>query len=210
MAFNPKKHKRRSIRLKGYNYAAEGLYFVTLCCQNRVSYFGSIRNGEMHLNELGKIVAEEWTKTESIRDNIKLHEFIIMPNHMHGIIEILFQKGDEKLAGQKALFKSPSQTIGAIIRGYKGATTKRIKILLAKAAKERSTGELPFAPTMGELPFAPTGRSLSIGKIWQRNYYERIIRNQKAYENISNYIINNPARWGKDKFNSSIRKSINP
>lgn len=207
--YDPNLHHRRSIRLKNYDYAGKGLYFITLCTAQRKNIFGRIINGELFLNPLGEIAKEEWAKTPEIRDNTSLGEFIIMPNHMHGIISIDYQirKPGKDEIGK---FHSPSHTIGAIIRGYKGATTKRIhqllrkikesggagesksdrdsgEFLLDRATDELDTGESPFAPT------APTG------SIWHRNYYENIIRNEKAYRNISNYIINNPINWEKDK-----------
>ncbi|KAB1064348.1 transposase [Salibacter halophilus] len=186
MNYDPNKHHRRSIRLKGYDYSKKGLYFITLCCQDRSSFFGEIDNGENRLNKAGEIVKEEWEKTPLIRENTALHEYIIMPNHFHAIIEILFSKNHEENIGE---FKSPSQTIGAIIRGFKGASTKRIKELYF--SENQSTCESQFAPKH----FSPTD------KIWQRNYYESIIRNEKSYYNISRYIRNNPANWEKDKFN---------
>lgn len=217
MKYNPHKHHRRSIRLKGYDYAQEGLYFITICCQDRAHLFGHIDNGEMILNAYGKIAHAEWQNTEQIRNNCRIHEFIIMPNHIHGIIEILFKKETENEIGK---FQSPSQTIGSIIRGFKIATIKKIKDLILKENLNpnpnknnpnnpgeinfRSTGELQFAPT----PFARTApsalttkkiKSLDF-KIWQRNYYEHIIRTEIAYQRISNYIINNPKNWKKDKF----------
>lgn len=189
---NPNLHKRRSIRLKGYDYAQAGLYFITLCVQDRQHLFGEIIAGKMHLNELGKIAAQEWIATENIRKNCTLGAFIIMPNHFHAIISIDYAIKKSENIGE---FKSPSQTIGAIIRGYKGATTKKIKekIRFDNKRFDSSTGELQFAPTA---PTAPTE-----GSIWQRNYYEHIIRNDKAFKNIENYIINNALKWEEDKFN---------
>ena len=178
----------------------------------------------MILNEYGKIAHSEWANSENIRDNIRINEFIIMPNHIHGIIEILFQKGKKTGESQIFLesgefrtgelqfastsstapteFKSPSQTIGSIIRGYKIATIKRIKEKIKSELEkiqsgESRTGELQFAPTT-----APTtAKIIQLDyKIWQRNYYEIIIRDSKAYDNISNYIINNPQKWKEDKF----------
>lgn len=205
MPYNPHIHHRRSIRLKGYDYAQAGMYFVTICVQDRINLFGEIENGEMNLNIYGQIAWQEWQATETIRDNTALHEFIVMPNHIHGIIEILFQhKGDDidlqidskynihkqSLTGK---FISPSQTIGAIIRGYKIATIKKIKDHILNS--DSSTGELQFAPTV------PTEEIIQLDyKIWQRNYYEHIIRNEQSYQTISNYIINNPAKWDDDKF----------
>ncbi|WP_247653549.1 transposase [Flavobacterium sp. CS20] len=286
-SYNPKYHHRRSIRLKGYDYTQEGLYFITLCIQDREHIFGEIKNGDMHLNAFGKIAEHEWLNTANIRDNVSLHEYIIMPNHIHGIIEITFQK---ETANEIGAFKSPSQSIGSIIRGYKIATIKRIKDFINSNLKdykrelkegdkkenyrgelkegdkkenyrgelkegdkkenyrgelkegdkkenyrgelkegdkkENYRGELQFAPTgsapTGSAPTgsAPTGSAPTGSaptekpalaatrkiinldfKIWQRNYYEHIIRNKKAYKNISNYIINNPKKWEEDKFN---------
>lgn len=225
--YDPKIHHRRSIRLKNYDYAGKGLYFITLCTAQRKNLFGQIINGELFLNPLGEIAKEEWAKTPEIRDNTSLGEFIIMPNHMHGIISIDYQisKPGKDEIGK---FHSPSHTIGAIIRGYKGATTKRIHQLIREikesgrtgeslfALKEnpasqeselgeflfdRATGEWLFEPDTGELQFAPTAAALLSGEgsIWHRNYYEKIIRNERAFRNISNYIINNPANWEKDK-----------
>ncbi|GET29192.1 transposase [Prolixibacter sp. SD074] len=258
--YNPSIHHRRSIRLKNYDYAGKGLYFITLCTANRKNIFGKIINGELFLNPFGEIAKEEWAKTPEIRNNTSLGEFIIMPNHMHGIISIDYQirKTGKDEIGK---FHSPSHTIGAIIRGYKGATTKRIHQLIREIKEGGRTGELLFAPInpkknpdlnkgeslfarkensalkkeksksdrnsgeLGEWLFAPTdlispkkdpsqdtgeslfdrdtgartGESLFAPTIWQRNYYEHIIKSEKAYRNISNYIINNPSNWEKDK-----------
>lgn len=190
--YNPNLHHRKSIRLKGYDYAQAGLYFITLCVQDRKPLFGEIQKGKLKLNIFGKLAKEEWENTAEIRKNISLGEFIIMPNHFHAILQIDFQiNKKEKNIGK---FYSPSQTIGAIIRGYKGATTKKIKELI------RSTGELQFAPTAPTAPTAPK-KIIDLNKsIWQRNYYEHIIQTDKAYQNISNYIIKNPEKWQEDKF----------
>jgi REP element-mobilizing transposase RayT len=165
-----------------------------------------------------------------------MHEFIVMPNHIHGIIEITFNKNKDSEIGK---FQSPSQSIGAIIRGYKIATIKKIKdrILNSKNSEglESSpsnliSGEIEIAPigtgelesslsnlrtgeieiaiiSTGELQFAPTAPAAATEKIkqldfkiWQRNFYESIIRTEQSYNNISNYIINNPAKWAENKF----------
>lgn len=252
MVYNPSIHNRRSIRLKNYDYSQEGLYFITICCQDRALLFGHVENGKMQLNKFGEIADSEWKNSEKIRRNIQIHEYIIMPNHIHGIIEILFKEekknrstGESKFAptsrtgelrfaptrtGKSKFaptneskfaptkFQSPSHTIGSIIRGYKIATIKRIKDYIKEEDKRNPstgeskfapirTGESKFAPTRtGESKFAPTNASakkkiLSLDfKIWQRNYYEHIIKDPRAYRNISNYIINNPKKWGEDKF----------
>jgi len=208
--YNPNIHHRRSIRLKGYDYSQAGLYFITICCQDRACLFGEIVwtnriRAEMILNEYGQIAFNEWLKTPEIRPNVELGEFVIMPNHMHGIIRLsgrgelhspenelhspenelhspenmgVFKTPQRTIEnediGEKGEFnsppRSPSQTIGAIIRGYKSSVTKQV-------------GLLGFDE-----------------KLWQRNYYEHIIRNEQSYQTISDYIINNPTKWADDKF----------
>lgn len=205
--YNPEIHHRKSIRLKGYNYAQEGLYFITLCIQDRENIFGTITNGVLTLNAIGTIALKEWLHTIEVRDNIKLHEYIIMPNHIHGIIEIIKDKSNP---GDNEGFKSPTQTIGAIVRGYKIATIKQIKEYIGKVEDSKgdiSKGELQFAPTNAPTtpttPTTPTILNIIKNldyKIWQRNYYERIIKDERAYQNISNYIITNPEKWYDDKF----------
>lgn len=198
--YNPHRHHRRSIRLQGYDYSREGLYFITLCCQDRAHLFGEVRNRAMHLNTLGKIALEEWYHTETVRNNVIIHESVVMPNHLHGIVEITHQKGENETGA----FKSPSHTIGAIVRGYKIATIKKIKDSIegSKDSKDEdkdSKGDSKGDIGKGELQFAPTAPTAPT-KIWQRNYYEHIIRDEQSYHRISEYIKNNPAKWEEDKF----------
>jgi REP element-mobilizing transposase RayT len=224
---------RQSIRLSNYDYSQEGSYFITLVTQNRLHLFGKIEDGKMILNSLGKILEEEWKMTIQLRPNITLGEFIIMPDHMHMILTIsskMKKKEDKEWIHSNP--KSPSHTIGAIIRGFKGASTKKINLFL------NSTGESQFAPTESqfaptESQFAPTESQLSPtesqlsptqsqfdqnpqfaptnsaefykNKIFQRNYYEHIIRNQHDYNRIEQYIIDNPMNWKKKKLNLKIK-----
>ena len=171
--YNPEIHHRKSIRLKGHDYSQDGFYFITLRCWNRNHFFGKIQNGVMFFNDLGKIAHEEWKNTQNIRPYVILHEFVIMPNHIHGIIELSgmqlkCQEGRMQFAPTNYAntnFKSPSHTIGSIIRGYKSAVTKQ---------------------------------SISHNKespLWQRDYYEKIIRTKTAFNTISRYIRNNPQNW---------------
>jgi len=176
---------RCSIRLKEYDYSQSGLYFVTICTHNRQLLFGTIRENEMILNRYGKIAHDCWLSTEQIRPNIILGNFIVMPNHIHVVFAIDDRRGvlhtpviDNILhvsetnmpsAGVcNTPLQSPSQTVGAIVRGYKSAVTKHIC-------------QLGFTEP-----------------VWQRNYYEHIIRNEIAFDRISQYIIENPARWQND------------
>jgi len=184
MKYNPDIHHRRSIRLKGYDYSQAGLYFITICIQDRLCLFGEIKNEEMVLNKYGRIAEKEWIVTPEMRPNIHLDVFVIMPNHMHGIIEIVDCKGtthraptDNRFTTHRAptveqFGKPTSNTIPTIIRGYKSAVTKQINILQNQ----------PGVP------------------VWQRNYYEHIVRNEKSYLIISEYIMNNPFTWRDDKY----------
>ena len=198
MSTNSNLPNRQSIRLKNYDYSQKGSYFITLVTQDRIHLFGKIEDGKMILNTVGKILEEEWRNTIQLRPNIALGEFIIMPDHMHMIITITAQmerKVDKEWIHSNP--KSPSQTIGAIIRGFKGASTKKINQFL------NSTGESQFAPTT-ESQFAPT--EFYKNKIFQRNYYEHIIRNQKDYNRIEQYIIDNPMNWKKKKLNLKMNQ----
>ncbi len=178
--------KRRTVRLYGYDYSQEGLYFVTVCCQDKICRFGKVENGEMVLNRMGEIAKECWLEIPRHYQNVVLHEFVIMPNHIHGIIEIDTNVGVEyfrpdidapnnmdesentRVENIRPLQQRPnceSGTIGAIIRGFKIGVTKQI------------------------------GYS-----IWQRNYYEHIIRNTESHQKITDYILTNPSNWVNDNY----------
>ena len=188
MKYNPEIHHRRSTRIKGYDYSQAGLYFITLCTYKRICLFGEIINMKMVLNEYGRIAEEELIKTSKMRPNIKLEAFIIMPNHIHGIIEIKGGRGTthcdkgmtphvrgtmHRAHMEERFGKPTSNTIPTIIRGYKSSVTKQIN-------------------TMRKQHGVP---------VWQRNYYEHIIRNEKMHQQISEYIRNNPLQWADDKYN---------
>ena len=182
MKYDPAVHHRRSIRLRGYDYSRAGAYFVTICIQNRECLFGEILDGKMLLNGAGRIVAGEWNHTTALRTNVELDEFVIMPNHIHGVVVIVeSRRGVLQCKGvlqyaptTPSRLQSPSQTIGAIVRGFKSAVTKRINELR----------ETPGA------------------KLWQRNYWEHIVRNESELNRIRAYIQNNPAQWEFDKLYS--------
>jgi REP element-mobilizing transposase RayT len=182
MTFDPQKHHRRSIRLKGYDYTQPGAYFITVVTHDRQCLFGEIVDGEMRLNEFGEIVRAEWFQTAVVRPYVVLHpdEFVVMPNHAHGIIWIVDVGATRRVAPPPPRVAPPSVAIhprgpipgsvGAIIGQFKSITTKRINAL----------------------------RNLVGQPVWQRNYYERIIRDERALNAIRRYILNNPANWTKD------------
>ncbi len=172
--FDLQKHHRRSIRLRGYDYAQAGGYFVTICTHQRTCLFGDITDGKMELNVIGRVVAEEWTRSSKVRQEIELDEWAVMPNHLHGIVMIstsnVVGATDVGAHGRAPLLQRNSQSLGSFIAGFKSAVTTRINRL-------RDT---PRAP------------------IWQRNYYEHIIRTERELDVIREYIHNNPLKWSLD------------
>ena len=194
--YNPNIHHRKSIRLKGYDYTQAGLYFITICCQYREHLFGEITDGEMILNDAGKMVDIQWLELPNRFKNIELHEYIVMPNHFHAILEIVgatlvVAQNDTTVAQNDVINQNddvinqkgqpqgiaPTKTVGDMMDAFKSITT----VEYIRGVK-----------TLGWKPFD--------GKIWQRNYHEHIIRNEQSYQTISEYIINNPAKWTNDKF----------
>jgi len=175
MKYNQAKHNRRSIRLKGYDYSQTGAYFVTICTKGRACLFGEIAGGKMVLNDAGRIAADEWTKTALIRDEIQLDEWVVMPNHFHGIVWIRQTDGtgDTVRRGDRPVAPTGPRprSLGALMAGFKSAVTKRVNKL---------------RQTPGE-------------KLWQRNYWEHIIRNDDELNRIRQYIIDNPAKWEMDR-----------
>lgn len=129
------KSRPRSMRLEGYDYSQPGGYFVTVCTHNRMCLFGEIASDEMWLNKVGRIAKDEWLRTLTIRSEIQLDEFVVMPNHLHGIVLIRPQQNDSVVGAnsnsplQKVPFRSPSKTIGSLVRGFKSASTRRINAL---------------------------------------------------------------------------------
>ena len=117
---------RKSYRLKGYDYASVGYYFVTINSKDFRYIFGEINAGKMHLSQLGRIVQDEWEYTGKLRENIKLHEYVIMPNHFHAIIEICYSKNKNNTPGE---FKATKETLATIIRLFKGSVTKSNRLL---------------------------------------------------------------------------------
>lgn len=180
MKFNPKIHHRRSIRLKGYDYARADLYFITLSCQSKACLFGEIQNGEMLLNDAGKMVENEWLMLMPRFQNIELQSYVVMPNHFHGILEIVGTtpvgaQNDEPEAGPPQ-GAAPAKTIGDMMDAFKSITT--VKYINGV----KNSGWQSFDK-----------------KIWQRNYYEHIIRGETEHLKIVDYIENNPARWVEDE-----------
>jgi REP element-mobilizing transposase RayT len=196
MPYDSTNHHRRSIRLKGYDYSQSGIYAITICCQGRECRLGKIENREMELNEFGKIASDEWMKLPERYPNITLDVFQIMPNHFHGII-ILRKTVGAPLAGAHDI----THELPLVGAGLAPA--------LPLANDSSWTGASP-APTIGSIVGAYKSlvanqclricklHNKHMGKLWQRNYFEHVIYNEKQYERIANYIVNNPVNWEFD------------
>lgn len=166
-------HQRRSIRLNGYDYSQNGAYFVTICTHEREHLFGEIVSEVMVLNAFGKIAQEEWARTAGIWCEIELDAFIVMPNHIHGIVMI---EGNHSMLtgahGHAPVQRTP-KSLAVFVMGFKSAVTKRIN----------------------------EHRALPDTTVWQQNYDEAIIRSEITLNALRQYIEANPARWAFDKEN---------
>ena len=161
MNYDPNIHHRRSIRLKGFDYSNSGYYFITVCCQDKRKLWGVIENDQMTLNDAGKMVESVWSELPKRFPKMVLHNYVIMPNHFHAIIEL--SCGDD------------STNISEIIDAFKSITT------VEYIHGVKACGWSPFK-----------------GKVWQRNYWEHIIRSDDELFDISEYIIYNPVKWQQD------------
>lgn len=166
MTYNPALHHRRSIRLPGYDYSLAGAYFVTVCTLGRECLFGDIVDGEMRLNEAGRIVAETWPWLPTRNDHVELDAWVVMPNHVHGVIVLADGCG----GGSRTAPTKNRKPLGRLIGMFKTVSSKRINAL---------------SNTPGV-------------QLWQRNYWERIIRDDTELDHIQHYIRTNPSRWEAD------------
>jgi REP element-mobilizing transposase RayT len=197
--YNPETHHRRSIRLREYDYAGAGAYFVTMCAFQRECLFGEVVNGTMRLNEIGNVVGEWWEQVTSHFAGVSLDQYVIMPNHFHGIVVTV-----------GAGFPRPFTTD---IGGNVGAGFPRPDAgAIAGEAPEKMRGETPplQCPTLGQIigyfKYQSTKRINEMRDnagcpVWQRNYYEHIIRNEDDLTNVRRYIAENPLKWDLDENN---------
>lgn len=183
-----RQQNRISLRLASYDYARTGLYFITICVHERQNLFGDISDGRMKLNEAGQMIEENWAALAHRFPNLVLDTFVVMPNHLHGIIH-QNNTGSER-DGEARAQSSPLQegythpkgtgaaTVGRAVQAFKSVTTFQY------TQRVKNSGWMAFN-----------------GKIWQRNYHDHIIRDGEALEAIRNYIIDNPTRWAEDEEN---------
>ena len=162
----------RSIRLKGYDYSSEGLYFITICSHEKRCGFGRITEARAEVSPAGLIVRECWVAIPSHFTRTRLHAFVVMPNHLHGIVEICAKLGRSGAAPLRGTLAVAPGSLGAIVRSFKAAATKRVH--------EELKWRVP---------------------LWQRNYFEAVVRDGEEFSNAVRYIEENPARWEWDREN---------
>ena len=196
-----------SSRLEYWDYGWKATYFVTICTAGRENYFGTITNGVMNLSEIGKIVQEEWIKTPKIRPdmNIRLGEFIVMPNHIHGIILIGRNQYNKYNLGLNDVETQYDDVETQCIASLQSDQTQSKQSLETRLPKNK------FAPQSKNLASIIRGFKSSVTKQsrlihadfgWQTRFHKHIIRNKQSYFKIRNYIRNNPGYWVNDQFYS--------
>jgi len=176
--YNPKIHHRRSIRLPWYDYSQDGWYYVTLCVLGKKCILGKFTDGQIQLYQYGRIVEDCWKWLAKQYHYVHLDQYVVMPNHLHGIIIIRTdgscRRGGSRTAPTKDVpkYKPLSRLVGA----FKTVSTKQVNLI----------------------------RNTPGHKLWQRNYYEHIIRDEEELYNIRQYIAENPANWQKDEENPNL------
>ena len=243
MPYDPTRHHRRSIRLKGYDYSQAGAYFITICTQDRACLFGKVVNGEMRLNNAGHMVLAEWNMLPERFPHVVLDAFVVMPNHVHGIVVITNPATDDTattaptIVGTGLVPVPNAGTMGAVPNaGAMGAAPNdgMMGAVPDDGATIVGTGLVPVpddgattrvAPTVGDIVAPTVGDIVGAfksrvtveyirgvktsgwppfrGRLWQRNYYEHIIRNERALNAIRQYIIENLRRWQMDRENEA-------
>ena len=200
MNYDPAKHHRRSIRLKDYDYTQAGAYFITLCVENRACVLGDVIDGEMQLSPSGAIVAEAWEWLAQQYPYVAIDEYVVMPNHFHGIIVIdaptvgAVREPPNEPPNEPPTIPSPSTpTVGAVREPPNKPPRKSLGRLIG-AFKTVSTKRINELNTTPGISF------------WQRNYYEHIIRHENALDRIRRYIIRNPMKWAIDRQNPHSRR----
>jgi REP element-mobilizing transposase RayT len=224
--------QRKSIRLKGYDYSQAGLYFITVCTQDRLCLFGKIQNGEMILNDSGNMIQRQWVALPERFHNIAIHEFAIMPNHFHGIVgaslvgarslvnarplegtrnhesipnvetanDATIQKIRENHDGQPHT-RAPTRGAPTVYTHNRGSSNDRAPTRVAPTTVGDVVGAFKSLTTHDYIQNIKKNDWQPFNKkLWQRNYYEHIIRDEKSYDQISEYIQTNPLKWQDDQY----------
>jgi len=170
----------KSLRLPYRDYAEPGIYYVTICAHQNLCIFGDVQNSSVRLTPQGDLVGEHWQAIPSHFPNAKLHGFVVMPSHLHGLIELSGKPTSPIAEIGRRRFDSdavPANSLPAIVRSFKAIVARR------------AHQELGFK-----------------GELWHRNYFERIIRDGREFANATQYITDNPMKWETDRFNPEAAK----
>jgi putative transposase len=236
MDYTPNIHHRHSIRLKGYDYSKAGIYFITMCVQNRVCLFGIVENNQMILNDAGRMVEKWFVELPNKYPDIRCDEFVVMPNHFHCIIIKTDLTNTDHVMKMDAIIGMDATNNADVTnnadatngRPHRGAPTWASNInasninvshtivpiteqhVLSHYGPGNHKQGAPIGNVVGWFKTMITNEYIRgvknhgwqpfNGKLWQRNYYEHIIRDEQSYLIISQYIQNNPANWNNDKF----------
>ena len=175
--FKPTRH-RKNLRLPEFDYSQDGVYFITIVTQNRTCLFGTIVKGEMILNDAGKMVDQVCQEVPQFIPNVDLEHYVVIPNHFHGIIELSHMGQQFPLTrGLGRVVSSQARiSLSNVVQRFKSLTTRRYIDGVEKYGWQRFDGRL-----------------------WQRNYYEHVVRNERDYQAILDYIMSNPQNWEKDE-----------
>ncbi|MGA2286030.1 MAG: transposase [Dehalococcoidia bacterium] len=193
MRFDLDKYHRRSIRLPGYDYSSPGAYFLTICTQERNCILGEIVEGEVKPSRAGQMIETVWRQLPDFYDGVQLDAFAIMPNHIHGII-LLVGAGPRACPGPRQESGQPQGVAPTKPLSLPNAMHRFKSLTTTKYLRGVRDGEWPALP----------------GRLWQRNYYEHIIRNEVELAEVRGYIVENAARWVEDQENPQAREVSKP
>lgn len=186
MKFDQRKQHRKTIRLKGYDYSQAGAYFVNICTQNRECLFGKVVEGEMVINEVGLMIQSVWDELPRYYSSVDVDAFVVMPNHIHGILVLTdFIVGAGLRAcpdGGQPQGVAPTLSLPDVVHRFKSFTNNRYQ----HGVNRNSWRPFP-------------------GRLWQRNYYEHIIRNEDELNRVRRYIVENPLKWHFDRENPATQ-----
>ncbi len=185
--------QRRSLRLRYFDYAGPAWYFVTICTANRACLFGEVREGAMHKNGLGGLVAEEWVSSAKLRREIELDQFVVMPNHFHAIVE--FRPQMPPWVGGRTAVRPYGPAVSISTTGAHGRAPLRL------ARQRQSLGSLVAGFKAASARRVNLRRGTPGASVWQRNYFEHVIRDEEELTLILKYIDGNPAAWPVDREN---------
>ena len=201
--------RRRSIRLKGHDYSRAGAYFVTIVTQGRLCVFGEVVGEQMRLNEAGAMAQAMWEALPRRFPGIDVDAFVVMPNHIHGIVIIDPSDADQPVG--VPLVGTPNATHAPDVPDHPTRATTRVAPTNASNAPHTTLGDVVRAhKSLTTVEYASGVRTLNWPpferRLWQRNYYEHIVRDEESLSLIRQYILDNPAQWDFDRENPAVLK----